>query len=301
MAADHDTVDQLANRARDHRVAAGEVEGRGIVVGNQSVGVGDKIVTTHNDRRLVTTTGAWVRNGDRWQITRRSRRGALQLSSLDGRGTVTVPGGYVQQHVAFGYAVTVHKGQGVTTDEAVLVVDRATSAEHLYVGMTRGRQQNLACVVTEPPGDEHQHKQSPTAGDVLAGALRKTSNEKSATETLRDELEIHNGRAVSRNAIVDGLRQSQAHTDIVGQTVRREARRQAFRPPRGTSARTHHLSRRRAVRPGSERSAHTFGIRRAERTGARSRRSASLRALIRSTPPRSRWGILYSWARRRTP
>jgi conjugative relaxase-like TrwC/TraI family protein len=231
MAADHDTVDQLANRARDNRVAVGEVEAGGIIIGDQTVGVGDEIVTTHNDRRLVTTTGAWVRNGDRWQVTRRSRHGALQLTSLDGRGTVTVPGAYVSEHVALGYAVTVHKGQGVTTDEAVLVVDRSTSAEHLYVGMTRGRQHNLACVVTEPPGDEHQHKQPPTAGDVLAGALRKTSNEKSATEALRDELEIHNGRAVSRNAIVEGLRQSLAHTDVVGKTVRQEARRQAFAHP----------------------------------------------------------------------
>jgi len=58
----------------------------------------------------VTTTGAWVLNGDRWQVTPRSRRGALQLSSLDGRGTVT-PGDYVQEHVALGYAVAVHKGK----------------------------------------------------------------------------------------------------------------------------------------------------------------------------------------------
>jgi len=231
MAADHDTVDQLATRARAHRVTAGEVDPRGFIIGNQIVGVGDEIVTTRNDRRLVTTSGAWVRNGDRWEVTRRSRTGALQLSSLDGRGTVTVPGAYVQEHVALGYAVTVHKGQGVTTDEAVLIVDRATSAEHLYVGMTRGRQHNLACVVTEPAGDEHQRKEPPTAGQVLAGALRKTSNEKSATETLRDEHDLQEDRADPRKAIVEGLRQSDAHGDVVGQIVRREARRQAFAHP----------------------------------------------------------------------
>ncbi|HMC38947.1 MAG TPA: MobF family relaxase [Acidimicrobiales bacterium] len=231
MAADHETVDQLANRARDHRVTAGEVEPGGIVVRSQIVGVGDEIVTCRNDRRLVTTTGAWVRNGDRWQVTRRSRRGALQLSSLDGRGKVTVPGAYVSEHVALAYAVTVHKGQGVTTDEAVLVVDRATSAEHLYVGITRGRQHNLACVVTEPAGDEHQTKEAPTAGQVLAGALRKTSNEKSATEALRGELDHSSPITANRDAIRQGLRQSQAHTDIVDQTVRREARRQVFAHP----------------------------------------------------------------------
>ena len=95
MAADHDTVDQLANRARASRVAAGEVDPGGIVAGNQAVGVGDEIVTTHNDRRLTTSSGAWVRNGDRWRVTDRGRGGSLQLASLEGRGSVTLPGDYV--------------------------------------------------------------------------------------------------------------------------------------------------------------------------------------------------------------
>jgi ATP-dependent exoDNAse (exonuclease V) alpha subunit len=161
MAADHDTVDQLALRARDTRVAAGQVEPGGIIVGKQTVGIGDEIVTTHNDRRLTTTTGGWVRNGDRWQVADRGRGGSLQLISLDGRGKVTLPCGYIQEHVALAYAVTVHKGQGVTVDQAVLVVDRATTAEHLYVGMSRGRQHNVACVVTEPAGDEHEPPRDP--------------------------------------------------------------------------------------------------------------------------------------------
>ena len=56
MAADHDTVDHLAMRARACRVAAGQVEPEGVTVNQQTVGVGDKIVTTLNDRRVVTTT-----------------------------------------------------------------------------------------------------------------------------------------------------------------------------------------------------------------------------------------------------
>ena len=68
MAADHDSVDSLAMRARAVRVAAGEVAARGIVVGSQVVGVGDEVVTTQNDRRLLTSRRAWVRNGDRWVV-----------------------------------------------------------------------------------------------------------------------------------------------------------------------------------------------------------------------------------------
>jgi conjugative relaxase-like TrwC/TraI family protein len=236
MAADHDTVDQLAMRARAARVHCGEVEATGITLGAQTVGVGDEIVTTHNDRRLATTTGAWVRNGDRWKIDQRNPSGSLRLRSLERRGIVTLPGSYVQEHVALAYAVTVHTSQGITVDQAVLVVDRATSAEHLYVGMTRGRRHNLACVVTEPAGDEHTRRPAPTPAQVLTNALRRTSGEKSATETLRDELEQLQPRAgdQARAAIVEGLRQAENHS--YQHTLRRHAQNHANPSPHHSPA-----------------------------------------------------------------
>jgi AAA domain len=228
MAADHETVDRLALRARASRVQAGQVEPEGIVVGTQTVGVGDEIVTTCNDRRLVTTTGAWVRNGDRWQITARRRDNSLQLASLEGRGTTTAPSAYVAEHVTLAYAVTVHKAQGVTVDQSVLVVDRAASAEHLYVGMTRGRLHNLACVVTEPAGDEHQRREPPTAKQALVATLRRTSSEESATETLRDELDHIGLSSGFQAALIAGLQQSQRRSPQ--QTGRHDAGRQIDPP-----------------------------------------------------------------------
>lgn len=167
MAADHATVDELAMRARRARVAAGEVEEDGTVVGKQFVGVGDEVVTTRNDRRLVTNAGAWVRNGDRWRVIERRPDGSLFVGSVDGRGKVGIHSDYVRDNVALAHAVTVHKAQGLTTDEAVLIVDEATSAEHLYVGLTRGRGRNLACMVSEPVDDGHRRLPAPSAADVL--------------------------------------------------------------------------------------------------------------------------------------
>jgi hypothetical protein len=54
-AADQASVEELAARARAARAAAGEVEAEGVVAGKHVVGVGDEIVTTRNDRRLVTS------------------------------------------------------------------------------------------------------------------------------------------------------------------------------------------------------------------------------------------------------
>ena len=154
----------------------------------QVVGSGDEIVTTRNDRRLVTTTGVWVRNGDRWRVDERRADGALVVSHLDGHGRVVLPAGYTAEHVALAYAVTVHKAEGMTVDRAVLVADAATTGEHLYVGMTRGRHENRVCVVTDAATTGHGHRRPPTPVEVLTAAMHRSSAEVSATETLRQEL-----------------------------------------------------------------------------------------------------------------
>jgi hypothetical protein len=135
VAPDHAMVDALALRARAVRVEAGQVEAGGLVAGSQVVGRGDEIITTRNDRRLLTTAGVWVRNGDRWRVDVRHADGSLGISSLEHRGRVLLPAAYVAEHVALAYAVTVHKAEGVTVDRAVIVADSNTMAEHLYVGM----------------------------------------------------------------------------------------------------------------------------------------------------------------------
>ena len=73
-----------------------------------------------------------------------------------------LPADYVNQDVALAYALTVHKAQGVTIDRAVLVADDATTAEALYVGVTRGRDHNTALVVCDNLDPDH-HNPAPTA------------------------------------------------------------------------------------------------------------------------------------------
>jgi conjugative relaxase-like TrwC/TraI family protein len=186
-ASDHASVDAVARRIRAGRVAAGEVEPGGVVAGDHRVGVGDEVVTCRNDRRLMTSAGAWVRNGDRWAVTERFADGSLAVASLDGRGRVVLPAGYVSEEVTLAYALTIHKAQGVTVDRAVLVADDATTAEALYVGMTRGRHHNAALVVCDRLDDEHRTTR-PEALEVLAGALGRVSAEQAALDVLRAEL-----------------------------------------------------------------------------------------------------------------
>ena len=194
-ATDHATVDEVARRCRAARVTAGEVEPGGVPAGEHTVGVGDEIVTTRNDRRLTTTRGASVRNGDRWQVHARHPDGGLTVEDLSGRGRLTLPAAYVADEVALAYAVTVHKAQGLTVDRAVLVTDERTTAEALYVGMTRGRHSNTALVVTDALDLEHTLEPA-TAQELLVSALQRVSAEQSATEALRQVLAASESIAV---------------------------------------------------------------------------------------------------------
>ncbi len=186
-AADHASVDELAARARAARVEAGEVEAQGVVAGEQVVGVGDEIVTCRNDRRLVTSGGCWVRNGDRWQVLDRHPDDSLLAEDLAGRGRVVLPGDYVREEVALAYAVTIHKAQGVTVDRCILLVDERTTAEGLYVGMTRGRASNVALAITEDTEAEHRPA-GPVPGPtgVVVAAMARSAAEVSALDALRD-------------------------------------------------------------------------------------------------------------------
>jgi conjugative relaxase-like TrwC/TraI family protein len=194
-AADNPTVSAICDTIRQARVAAGDVEAGGVRAAGHIVGVGDQIVTLRNDRTLTTTSGRWVRNGDRWAITARHADGSLAVSHLDGHGRTTLPADYVADHVHLAYALTTHKAQGLTVDRAVAVVDETTTAEGLYVAMTRGRHDNTALVCVDAVDhDHHDPPRDPT--DVLAAAISRRSAEQAALAALRDTLAASESLAV---------------------------------------------------------------------------------------------------------
>jgi len=98
---------------------------------------------------------------------------------------------YVADHLALGYASTVHAAQGLTADTSHTVVTQATAADALYVGMTRGRQANTAHVVTRavpadaPPGAVLDTVHRSTAA-LLAGVLETEDPNRSAVAQAID-------------------------------------------------------------------------------------------------------------------
>ncbi len=145
-------VDAINRCIQQRRFEAGELDQNTLVqIDDDWAMVGDIVTTRRNDRRLRTTTGAPVRNRERWTITGTHPNGEMTVTRLDGHGTVTLPADYVYQHVQLAYATTEHGAQGETADRSITLATTATTGRGLYVGMTRGRDENLALVVTDTP------------------------------------------------------------------------------------------------------------------------------------------------------
>ncbi|MGI8751639.1 MAG: AAA family ATPase, partial [Acidimicrobiales bacterium] len=198
VAADNTTVASLSAMARAARVETGHVNPDGVELANGSIaGVGDVIATRRNDRTIPVghqpSEGGYVRNRDRWTVTARGDDGSLDVTHLRTGAAAQLPPGYVADHVELGYALTAHGAQGMTVDEAHVLVGADDPAAVIYVGMTRGRQTNCAHVVIDEPADEPGHL-SPTATlgpvEVLARAL---ANEGPGTATAVAHLEAAHG------------------------------------------------------------------------------------------------------------
>jgi hypothetical protein len=189
IAGDSATVDDLNRRARAVRVATGHVASEATAIASgQYAGVGDQVVTRHNDRRLTAGRG-WVKNGDRWTVTAAHPDGSLTVKTLAGTKQVVLPAEYVSEHVELGYATTAHRAQGRTLDTAHVLVHPTTTREGLYVAATRGRHANHLYVDTSPDADPATGHPGPDAArdgrDVLVAVLHNQSASVSAHDTLR--------------------------------------------------------------------------------------------------------------------
>jgi conjugative relaxase-like TrwC/TraI family protein len=152
-AATNDHVSALNYAIQRVRLTIGDLDPHDAapIAGNQCACVGDVVVTRRDDRSLRTDAGEPVRNRDLWHVGATLPDGSLTVSNLAGHGSITLPADYVRQYVRLGYAATEHGNQSVTVDVGIQLVSIGTTHRGLYVGATRGREDNRMYVVTESP------------------------------------------------------------------------------------------------------------------------------------------------------
>lgn len=187
QAVDNRTVRELNARIRAERITAGDVAPTGVALHDGlTAGVGDRIVTRRNHRRLTTADG-FVRNGALWGVAAVLPDGSLRVrpAARDADApTVRLPADYVAEHVELGYATTIARTQGMTVDETHTIAAPGMGREDLYVAMSRGRLANRAYVVLDGDDPECLPAHAPSSGrEVLEQILATSHAEPSATET----------------------------------------------------------------------------------------------------------------------
>jgi hypothetical protein len=213
---------ELNRQARDH-CGGSHPAGRAVRLadGNQA-SVGDVIITRTNERRLRLVSNDWVKNGDRWTITRVGRRGDLIVRHNRSHHTTRLPAEYVQASTGLGYATTIHGAQGVSADTMHGLATGQESRQQLYTMLTRRRTANHVYLQVVGDGDPHSlirpeaiTPRTPT--ELLEQILAGDDTPTSATTLLRrlsdPAAQLHD--AVQR--YTDGL---QAATEqIVGHAI----------------------------------------------------------------------------------
>jgi conjugative relaxase-like TrwC/TraI family protein len=154
----------INHHIQNARLKAGALTGEPVTAADGDIYTGDVVMTRRNDRTLTTTAGETVRNRDRWTVTATHDDGAITARSHASEATVTLPAGYVREFVQLAYATTEHGNQGITTDNSITLVTGTTTGRGLYVGATRGRDDNQFLVVT----DQHSERE---AMDLLGRVL----------------------------------------------------------------------------------------------------------------------------------
>jgi len=182
---------ELNARARADRLATANPDGTSTdaevrLSGGSAASAGDTVVTRRNNRRLALSTSDWVKNGDRWTVREVLPGGAVTVQHHGTRRVITLPADYAREHVALGYASTVHAAQGATADTCHTVATGAENRQLLYVAMTRGRTSNHLYLATSGDGDEHSVLTPdallpPTAVDLLTRILDRDGAQLSAT------------------------------------------------------------------------------------------------------------------------
>ena len=140
-------------RIRDERVAQELVDHTATVYGSDglSIGAGDLIQTRKNN------TSIGVANRQNWVVQHVEADGALSVREAgDGRKqqrTVRLPADYVAEYAHLSYAATSYGVQGATVGTSHTILTDGSSAASVYVGMSRGRDENLLHIVAENEAD----------------------------------------------------------------------------------------------------------------------------------------------------
>ena len=143
--------------------------------------LGDRVLCTRNNSRLGITNGS---RGTIVQLDRHARKIEIEL---DDHRRLELPRAYLAAgHLTHAYALTGHKTQGLTLEQAFVLADgHGQLKEWGYVALSRARDQTrLYTSGNDPDPDASPHRPEPAAPlDQLADALARPAAQTLALDT----------------------------------------------------------------------------------------------------------------------
>ena len=191
LAPTRDLVAELNRRARDHRLDATSRHAEVRLADGNQASVGDVIITRSNDRRLRLTATDWVKNGDRWTITRIGQNGDLTVRYNRSRLTVRLPADYVQPPPVSAMPPPSTPPKASPPTPCMDSLTGQESRQQLYTMLTRGRAANHLYLQVVGDGDPHTVIRPDTVAprtptEILQQILARDDTPTSATTLLRE-------------------------------------------------------------------------------------------------------------------
>jgi conjugative relaxase-like TrwC/TraI family protein len=189
----NEQADRLAAQVRAELVRLGRVAEHGVPLGRQDTiaGVGDLVQSRHNAWHLKDYEGnrRGPINRETYRVLDTREDGGLIVAPILGHGAgdgsgeqlgqpMSLPGAYVNEHLALGYACTVHAAQGRTVETSHTIATGRTQLSALYPAVTRGRNANTVYQVTQavpddaPPGTVNSTPRQDPLGVLVTAAER---------------------------------------------------------------------------------------------------------------------------------
>ena len=181
--ASNDDAAELNEHIRAERIGRGLVDKITTTTGRDGldIGAGDLIQTRKNE----TTLG--VANRQQWIVQRVDADGSIWVRDAHDQRkreqSRHLPAGYVSEHAHLSYAATAYGVQGVTAHASHTILTEGMGGAAVYVGMTRGRDENALHVVAENMAKARQQFIDATERDRADRGLTDATDR--AAETVR--------------------------------------------------------------------------------------------------------------------
>jgi Ti-type conjugative transfer relaxase TraA len=193
LAGRRDEVADLNHLARTTRVAAGELDDlTALTVNGRGFAQGDRVLALRNRPvdRADQDGRHLLRNGNRATVVEVDHQAVELTVQLDNGPTVRLPAGYLADgHVDHGYAMTIHKAQGMTTGQTFVLASPDLARELGYVAASRHTNEARFYVNVPDPDERAPGEPALEDRDLYSMFERRLGTER-AKHLALDETEI---------------------------------------------------------------------------------------------------------------